>query len=417
LYFTSDRATALQEWVRNPEEVKFNGIYDNEKDIHNYNFMEHENIQSMIDMAMSKGKGCDPLVWMVNVSKNTPLYINALPIQRKIMDVANMMVYKKHLYIMSLNPHAQLVRAKTELFGYINITHEAETDDYTWGGIKKEWTPPKPNNLLDETKLIRTTEYKLNEKDWKNHKLEVFDDDDVKSIIKQGGLVYGMAGTGKSTTLNQIKDALPEIARLIMAYTHKASIIVNGNTFHKVLGIDVKTRRPDLRLIKSYVRRGITHFLIDEISMIPLWSWNILSHLKKQHKCIFIGCGDWKQLTPPEEEDIEFENLQMVKELFNYNSYELCKVWRFSDNELLQDAYKASNGEAIDYTTYGGGDTELSLCHTNDAVDAINKFWNQRHAEVCDNKKEVIGFDNTKYIIYKRLNSNGLQSTDGQYIY
>ncbi len=97
--------------------------------------MEHENIQSMIDTAMSKNNKCDPLVWMVNVSKNTPLYINALPIQRKVMDVANMMVYKKHLYIMSLNPHAQLVRVKTDLLGYMNITTEIETDDYTWGEI------------------------------------------------------------------------------------------------------------------------------------------------------------------------------------------------------------------------------------------------------------------------------------------
>ena len=118
---------------------------------------------------------------------------------------------------MSRNPHAILVRVKTDLLGYSNITHEVETDDYTWGEIKKDWDPPKPTALLDETKLIRKAEYKLNEKDWKNHKLEVFDDDDVKSIIKQGGLVYGMAGTGKSTTLNKIKDALPEITRLIMA--------------------------------------------------------------------------------------------------------------------------------------------------------------------------------------------------------
>jgi hypothetical protein len=83
LYFTPDRTTVLKEWLRNPEEVHFNGIYDNEKDIHNYNFMENENIQTMIDMAMSRGKECDPLVWMVNISKKTPLYINALPIQRK----------------------------------------------------------------------------------------------------------------------------------------------------------------------------------------------------------------------------------------------------------------------------------------------------------------------------------------------
>ncbi len=94
LYFTADRTTALKEWLRNPEEVKFNGIYDNEKDIHIYKFMENSDIQTMIDKAMNKDNQCDPLVWMVNVSKKIPLYINALPIQRKVMDVANMMVHK-----------------------------------------------------------------------------------------------------------------------------------------------------------------------------------------------------------------------------------------------------------------------------------------------------------------------------------
>ena len=78
-------------------------------------------------------------------------------------------------------------------------------------------------------------------------------------------------------------------------------------------------------------------------------------------------------------------------------------MWRFDDNELLQDAYKASNGEAIDYTTYGNVENELSLCHTNDAVDAINTLWNQRHAELNADKKEVVGFDNTKYTMYKGL--------------
>ena len=137
--------------------------------------------------------------------------------------------------------------------------------------------------------------------------------------------------------------------------------------------------------------------------MIPLWIWNMLSHLKEQHKFIFIGCGDWKQLAPPEEEHIEFGNLQIVKELFNYNSYELCKGWRFNDNQLLQDAYNASNGKPIDYTTYGDVENELSRCHTNDAVDAINTLWNQRRAEQQGAQAQVIGFDNNQYIIYTGL--------------
>ena len=64
-------------------------------------------------------------------------------------------------------------------------------------------------------------------------------------------------------------------------------------------------------------------------------------------------------------------------------------MWRFDDNELLQYAYKASNVEAIDYTTYGNVENELSLCHTNDAVDAINTLWNQRHAELNVDKKRL----------------------------
>ena len=76
LYFTADRTAALKEWLNNTEEVQFHGINDNEKDIHNYTFMENANSQSMIDTAMSKGKERDPLAWMVNISKNTPLYIN-----------------------------------------------------------------------------------------------------------------------------------------------------------------------------------------------------------------------------------------------------------------------------------------------------------------------------------------------------
>ena len=68
-----------------------------------------------------------------------------------------------------------------------------------------------------------------------------------------------MAGTGKSTTLNKIKDALatdstdqeqstesepksPTILRTC-AFTHKASNIVDGNTLHLLFGIDMKHER------------------------------------------------------------------------------------------------------------------------------------------------------------------------------
>ena len=209
---------------------------------------------------------------------------------------------------MALNPRAELVRVKTDLLGYINIDNEVDTDDYEWGKVKREWLPPKPNELMDKSKLTRTTEYTLNSKQWKNHKREVLDDDDVKALLTHGGLVYGMAGTGKSTTLKKIRDVLTDQNRIIGAFTHKASEIVDGSTLHKLLGVDVKHHKYDMKLVKSYVQRGTKYFFIDEVSMVPSWMWNILSHIKKQHGFIFIGCGDWKQLAPVEEEDMDFEN-------------------------------------------------------------------------------------------------------------
>ena len=92
--------TALMEWLKKPDEVGYAGIYDNSKDLHAYQFlMKRDNLQAMIDLARSKDKQFDPMVWMINISKKTPLFNNALPIHRKIYDVANMMVYK-NIYIL-----------------------------------------------------------------------------------------------------------------------------------------------------------------------------------------------------------------------------------------------------------------------------------------------------------------------------
>ena len=115
--------------------------------------------------------------------------------------------------------------------------------------------------------------------------------------------------------------------------------------------------------------------------MIPSWMWNIIAHIKGQYGFILIGCGDWKQLAPVEEEDTYFENSWIVKYIFNNNSYELVKVWRFNESELLQDAYAASNGGEINFSNYDKTEQPLALCHTNDAVDAINKKWNNYHAK------------------------------------
>jgi hypothetical protein len=64
---------------------------------------------------------------------------------------------------------------------------------------------PKPDQLCDISKLTTNNSYKHNNKPWRNHRREVVDNDDIQSIMKSGGKVYGMASTSKSTTFKQTK--------------------------------------------------------------------------------------------------------------------------------------------------------------------------------------------------------------------
>ena len=78
-----------------------------------------------------------------------------------------------------------------------------------------------------------------------------------------------------------------------------------------------------------------------------------LVSFEKQLNFIFIGFGDFKQLKPPSEEHIYFQNSWLVKHFFNNNCCHLTKVYRFDENALLQDAYDCANGKGIDFQRCG----------------------------------------------------------------
>ena len=47
-----------------------------------------------------------------------------------------------------------------------------------------------------------------------------------------------MSGTGKTTKLNGLKTSLqPDEEHITICPTHKACILVNGNTIHRMFGI------------------------------------------------------------------------------------------------------------------------------------------------------------------------------------
>ena len=135
----------------------------------------------------------------------------------------------------------------------------------------------------------------------------------------------------------------------------------------------------DYRLIKGYINSGITHFFVDEISFIPSWLWNMLAHVTQQHGFIFIGAGDWGQLLPVKDDEFDFENSWIVKYMFNHNNYTLTKQQRC--NNIYVDTHALRHGNKIDFTKYKSIEHDLALCHTNDAVDIINKKWNDYYAK------------------------------------
>ncbi len=100
------------------------------------------------------------------------------------------------------------------------------------------------------------------------------------------------------------------------------------------------------------------------------------------------------------EELINFKDSWIVKYVFNNNIKRLTKIHRFDDSLLLQDAYRASEGQAIDISKYGNEEQNFALCWTNEAVNIINEKWNNYYAKTKDKIKTVVGFKQSKIILY-----------------
>ena len=85
--------------------------------------------------------------------------------------------------------------------------------------------------------------------------------------------------------------------------------------------------------------------------------------------------------------------------------YKLVEVKRTNDKELLHDTRTIRNGGVIDYSTYGTCECPTALCHSNDAVNAINQTWNEYYAKQHSKTKILNGYDNVKYILCDGLKS------------
>ena len=113
-----------------------------------------------------------------------------------------------------------------------------------------------------------------------------------------------MAGTGKTTRLKQMKSILQSDEHITICTTHKACKLINGNTIHRMVGINPIDLSYEYEQTQNLKDAGIKYAFIDEVSMVSERTRCTLCHLKKEFNFICIGFGDFQQLQPINEERI-----------------------------------------------------------------------------------------------------------------
>ena len=84
-------------------------------------------------------------------------------------------------------------------------------------------------------------------------------------------------------------------------------------------------------------------------------------------------------------------------------------------NSLLHGTRTIRNGGVMDYSTYGTCECPTALCHSNDAVNAINQTWNEYYAKQHSKPKILNGYDNVSYILYDGLKCYHIKHTGNEY--
>ena len=216
--------------------------------------------------------------------------------------------------------------------------------------------------------------------DWKTDKESDFEtfDDIAKHIVdkNQSCNIIGSAGVGKSYLIKKIETLLEGLGKryTLLAPTNKAALNIGGVTIHKFLGMNhlQKIRKNMLRKLKSY-----EYIIIDEISMVGSMIYNQLNLAKQQNKRIkFLMLGDFKQLPPVGDDGYDYENTQILKQLCDYNRFELTKNKRSDDVmwNIATHAYTKGNIYPFTFGTHSKWESERHLCYTNRTRKGINEY-------------------------------------------
>lgn len=231
-------------------------------------------------------------------------------------------------------------------------------------------------------------------------------------IREDGGghlFVTGRAGTGKSTLLRALRNAV-DSEIVVLAPTGLAAVNVGGQTIHSFFGLPPRLLRPDdiRRSRNGQVMRKIKYLVIDEVSMVRsdlMWAIDQSLRVNRGRPREPFGgvrlvlFGDLHQLPPVVQEAEVAQHLETefggpfffsvpaLGEGAGTLRLELTQVFRQSDETLISVLNRVRDGEADEddlaalnqrvspIRTLSEGEKFVILTPTNAAAQRINTAY------------------------------------------
>lgn len=302
----------------------------------------------------------------------------ALPLYIQILDRGNIM-----LYDMIKDMKGECIYRKTDCAITINSEGQLKDGDAKWG----EWRESEMPNHYGKMNTDRNVSTPKEVKPWEY--LQYNDSnqaEDIKNefINGKGLMLLGRAGVGKTYVAKMIADAT---GAKKLAFTNKACLVLNGSTIHKYLGIN-KNGNIDMNWAR---KQNFKYYVIDEISMISSHLWRLLCELKRLTKSTFCLVGDYRQLPPVEEDDINYFEHPAIKWLCNSTRCELTKMkrydlplWKVSEKVYEDNAYHPM--DLYNEVTVEEMSKSHNICYTNRTRKRINEKVNKL---LTKNKKYI----------------------------
>ena len=315
---------------------------------------------------------------------------NNRPVYLQVIEQSNIKIYNLQKKIQEKNG-VVLFRYSDEIH-YVGEYIE-ETDDYGY----KQTNIDEINNASMErptkySSLVLERQMELAERDWV---LNPENDSNQKNIIidkilKTGGLITGMGGTGKSHIIHSLVKVLEQTEKSYetTAFTNVASRLIKGRTLHSVFGLSEKTTELEEGKIKNSCMPE--YLIVDEASMLNTFMYSILNEVKKFHpETKIILLGDFHQIQPIGEEELEFENSFIIKHLTNEQRW------------ILEINHRTTTGGVLVRLL-----TSLTL---NEYDNNSKKALIKQYIKKSDDMDEMalnwnIGYNNLKTLDGKRIN-------------